>query len=154
MNVHTKWQKKIGPSFLIALILGGSLFAFVTDKNYWPFSPYPMYSKRTHPSQISWVRLYAIYEGSGEEVMITENQDTFPMSNVTFSWISVRLIWAKDKPRIHQLLNSILDIHNKKFPDRRIQELRLYWGEWDYPRKNFDPLNPDRRRMVSYVATM
>lgn len=143
----------------IVMIIGGSLYCIAADREFWPFSQYPMFSGLRGGGPRSILRLYGITEGES----ITE----IPLE-------SSKYIRPFDRPRIrsafrqirqrenHQhLLNTALGDCLRRYEALRkagrhhgppIRGVRLYRLEWWLSNPgSYDPNKPDRRDLLAEV---
>ena len=70
-------------NLLILVIVGGTLTAVFLQKEFWPFSHFPMYSVTVdYRKPSSWYALYGLVESNGEviEVFLNGSKGLFPFS--------------------------------------------------------------------------
>ena len=58
--------RKVVVGVLFILIVGGQVIAVARSEEYWPFSPYPMYSEIAQPGEYTQVRLVAVMNDGRE----------------------------------------------------------------------------------------
>ena len=70
-------------NLLIIVIVGGSLTAVVLQKEFWPFSHFPMYSVTVdYREPAPWYALYGLVESNGDvsEVLLNGSRRLFPFN--------------------------------------------------------------------------
>ena len=60
------WSRRITVAVLLTLIVGGQVIAVARSEEYWPFSPYPMYSGLVDAHEYTVVRLVAVMNDGRE----------------------------------------------------------------------------------------
>jgi hypothetical protein len=59
---------------IIAVLVGGAAFAIITDKERWPFSPYPMYSYIDKKRSVMRLELVGLAENGAETPLVIMKQ--------------------------------------------------------------------------------
>ena len=143
---------------VIFVIAGGSLFDVITDKEHWPFSPYPMFSRVLRDYTITRPELVGFTEGEpSQEISITRSPLISPLNIPHLSAAVKRAI--KDRT-VKQGLEAELDNILERYETARqtgdhdeppLQGIRLYnyYWELDPLARNLD--QPDRRELILEV---
>jgi hypothetical protein len=119
----------------IAIIIGGSGYCILADKEYWPFSHYPMYSTLTLPGPVSALQLAGVTP-DGREVPLRADWALTP-----FVWKRLKLALDRisQRPDARILLPQALHDLRMRYEDRRmagqhigepLAGLRLYRLSW------------------------
>jgi predicted membrane protein len=134
-----------------ALVLGGSLISWVRDTEYWPFSPYPMFSVLYPQTRFTTLRLYGVTnERPMSEFPLDRNAYLQPFDN---SRLSAALAIALSENRVTPALKDCLQRYEALRLSRThqgppIQAIRLYRVSWnmDVQANNVD--NPDHEELL------
>jgi hypothetical protein len=147
------------------LLIIGSLVSIAFDEEYWPFSPYPMFSGvAREPSSVSTLQLYGVpQEEPHDEILIPMDRDTnyikpFDQSQFT---TALRRIQSEHNPKkSSRLLNNALLDSLKRYEESRLvglhdgpplQGLRLYRVK-GYPEAGAENVDrPDNRELIAEV---
>jgi hypothetical protein len=143
----------------IMMIIGGSLYCIATDREYWPFSQYPMFAGLREGGPKSILRLYAITEGEFiTEIPLESNKYIQPFDRSRITAALRRICGREDHKRL--LTAALSDCLQRYEALRRvgrhsgppIQGIRLYRLEWwlGDPRL-FDANKPNRRDLLAEV---
>ncbi len=137
-----------------ALIVGGSLFSWLTDTEYWPFSPYPMFSwlyARTD-FQFTTLRLYGVDpEQPASEFPLDRNEYLEPFDN---SRLPAALALSIAENRLAPALEDCL----KRYQALRvagihhgppIERLRLYRVTWNLNGQASNVETPNHRELLA-----
>ena len=60
---------------VIGTLILGSYYAIVFDQEYWPFSPYPMYSYIMDDKMVLGMRLYGVTQGEPHREILLRDSD-------------------------------------------------------------------------------
>jgi predicted membrane protein len=136
---------------LCAAILGGSLISWVRDKEYWPFSPYPMFSILYPQRRFTTLRLYGVTQGQPpSEFPLDRNEYLQPFDN---SRLPAALAIALDENQLTPVMEDCL----KRYEALRvsgihhgppIQGLRLYRVSWNLSLQADNVENPDHKELL------
>ena len=139
-----------------AVIVGGSVFDSVTDREHWPFSPYAMFSLIENPAdEYTLLRLYGVTQREPLlEFALDKNEYLKPFDNSRMGaalWIALR------EKRLTPALKDCLKRYDAlaasgSHHGPALQALRLYRVSWTSdPRvRNVD--NPDRKELLAEVS--
>jgi hypothetical protein len=85
---------------IIAVISGGSLFAIIKDTEYWPFSPYGMYSDMRRERSLIRRRLFGVTAGDrSQETPLVDYQYIRPFDEERLSRALSRIPKKSDEQR-------------------------------------------------------
>lgn len=76
-NSLMEFKSKILFSFILVVFILGHLGSLFFQKEYWPFSPYPMYSEALHSEEWSYFSISA-YNAQGEDIDFSIRKAFFP----------------------------------------------------------------------------
>lgn len=137
---------------LLCLIIAGSTYAVVAEREIWPFSPYPMYSWIEKNRSVKRLQLYGVtIEATPQEFPIIAMKHLAPLDDA-------RLYVALQRVKGRALKHSLTDMLQRYEELRRsgdhdgppLQGLRLYQLVWkDIDPEHFKPTGPDQRRLIS-----
>ena len=144
------------------LIVIGSLFSIIFDKEYWPFSPYPMFSDiRREASSVSTLQLYGVTQGEPhDEILISMDRKPYikPFQGSVFMTALKRMESEHNPKKSSRLLNEGLLDTLKRYEKHRLagdhdgpplQGLRLYRVK-GYPEAGSGNVNrPDDRKLIA-----
>lgn len=139
----------------IAVITGGSLFAIIKDAEYWPFSPYGMYSDMRRERSLTWLRLFGVTKAEEPQeipLLAPEYIQPFDQSRLPKALSQMRR--NPDKLR-EALRDCLMRYESLRLAGRHqgppLQGIRLYRLEWqlDPWARNAD--RPDRRTLILEV---
>lgn len=157
----TRWRMAVVQLGLF-VIVGGSLFDVVTQREHWPFSPYPMYSKIELDSSTTKYYVYGVpAAGSGhraDEISLQSFAYTAPLSTIRLGSGLSKLQWRNNRDELLQrTLRDLLARYERlrlagRHPGPPLQSIRLYQEEWllDPWARNLD--QPDRRALLIEVT--
>ncbi len=147
----------------ISLVVMGSLLCIATDREFWPFSQYPMFSEVTTAAgggALKELRLIGITaEATPREFSLSDLGCTYPFRR---SRLKTAIKWISKRPHSQQLLNeaarNMLVLYEENCRSGRcdgppLRGIRLMWLEWDH----IDPTSPgfgapDRQVILAEVA--
>lgn len=149
---------------VIALLIIASLYVIVSDREYWPFSQYPMYSMLVKPKDsLEGLRLFGVtQEEPHHEIPVRDYQYLQPFARgrmyLALEWIYIKS--ARNPEKRQQMLNEALLDSLKRYEELRLagrhdgpplQGMRLYGVHWrlDARAKNVD--QPDNRILLAEV---
>ena len=147
------------------LIIIGSLLSIIFDEEYWPFSPYPMFSGVAgKASSAPTLRLYGVtQEEPHDEILIPTNRDIDYIKPFEASqfFTGLRRMESEHNPKkSSRLLNKALLDSLKRYEESRLagrhdgpplQGLKLYKVK-GYSEAGLDNVDrPDDRKLVAEV---
>jgi hypothetical protein len=146
----------------IVTIIGGSLYCIVTDREYWPFSQYPMFASIRGDGPRSSLRLYGITEGkSVTEIPLVSSKYIQPFDR---SRIMAALRQIRRREDYKSLLTPALTDCLRRYEALRragrhsgppIQGIRLYQLDWWYGDPSSYAVNkPDKRELLAEVLSL
>lgn len=151
----------------IIFIIAGSLFCLAFDREYWPFSPYPMYSEITEKGSVSGMRLYGVARGAPHrEVSLfarsyPESRAYLePFDRLRMGRALERLASRRDPETRRRLLErSLLDSLRRYEQLRRagnhdgprLQGMRMYDCHWRFDARARNADRPDSRTLIAEV---
>jgi hypothetical protein len=145
------------------LLIIGSLLSIIRDEEYWPFSPYPMFSgvNRT-PYSSSTLQLYGVtQEEPHDEILIpTDRGDYIQPFEPSMFLTALKRIQSENNPkRSSRLLNKALLDSLKRYEKFRLagrhdgpplQGLRLYRVKKGDPEAGVENVDrPDDRKLIA-----
>lgn len=137
-----------------AAIVGGSLFSWVKDTEYWPFSPYPMFSMLSPRTDFLFttLRLYGVtQEQPFSEFPLDENEYLEPFDN---SRLPTAFAPAVLENRMTPLLKDCLERYESLrasgiHQGPAIQALRLYRVTWHLNAQASNVRTPDHKELLA-----
>ncbi len=152
---------------VIALLIIGSLFCVVFDREYWPFSQYPMFSEVKRDYSYSGQRLYGVaQEAPHHEVpLLASSYDESyaymePFDQIRLSTALGRIKSTRDPERRQKLLEEALLDCLKRYEELRLaghhdgpplQGMRLYKSSWQLDARAANVDQPDSRELIAEV---
>lgn len=143
---------------VIAIVVLPSLFCIATDREYWPYSPYPMYSGLPGNTRDE-VAVFAVpARPGGDEFELREEEQILPFDRQRLWQASRRILrFAEREGDTERLDAALTDLHTRYERRRRagehdgppIRSVRIYRQFWDDIDPRVNPLPPpDRRYLV------
>jgi hypothetical protein len=146
------------------LLIIGSLFSLILDEEYWPFSPYPMFSKVAgKASSAPTLQLYGVtQEEPHDEILIPTDRSLYigPFDGPRFIAALRRMQSEHNPKKSSRLLNKGLLDSLKRYEKSRLagrhdgpplQGLKLYKVK-GYSEAGLDNVDrPDDRKLVAEV---
>lgn len=119
---------------IIAVVAGGSLFAIIRDAEYWPFSPYGMYSDVRRERSLIRRRLFGVLAGDGsQEIPLVDPQYIRPFDEERLSRALSQMPRNSDKRR-EALRDCLVRYEELRQAGRHhgppLQGIRLYQVYW------------------------
>ena len=145
---------------VIFIIIGGSLFDVITQREHWPFSPYSMFSSVRREYSLSWLKLFGLTDiDSSREIPLTNPQYIQPLDDINIQMA----MSMKKKPDnvsyesyVEEALRHILTRYEVlriagDHDGPELRGIRLYRYQW-----KLDPLThgverPDLRELILEV---
>jgi hypothetical protein len=136
-----------------ALIIGGSLISWIRDREYWPFSPYPMFSELVPGTdfRFSALKLYGVTQEQPQwEVPLDRNEYLEPFDN---SRLNVALDIAVRQKRVAAVLKDCLERYEALriagiHQGPAIQGIRVYHVTWNMNTSASNVSRPDQRELL------
>jgi hypothetical protein len=143
---------------VIALVVVPSLFCLVTDREYWPYSPYPMYSGLAGGAR-NQIVVFAVPAAPGEsEFRLLGGAQIHPFDRSRLGQASRRVMRATERDgEVGRLDAALNDLHARYEAHRvaglhdgpPIRAVRIYQQLWDDVDPRIIPSPPpDERRLV------
>jgi predicted membrane protein len=135
-----------------ALILGGSLISWVRDTEYWPFSPYPMFSVLYTQARFTTLRLYGVTkEQPLSEFPLDRNVYLQPFDD---SRLPAALAIALSENQVTPALQDCLQRYEAlrlsgTHQGPPIQAIRLYRVTWNMNVRANNVDNPDHKELLA-----
>ena len=150
-------------SSVSVLLIVGSLFSILFDREYWPFSPYPMFSGVVRDvSSGSTLQLYGVMqEEPHDEILIPMYRDTNyirPFDQAQFTTALRRMESEHNPKKSSRLLNRGLLDTLKRYEESRLagyhdgpplQALRLYRVKGQPDTRIENAVQPDDHKLVA-----
>ena len=152
---------------VVTLLIAGSLYDIVMDRETWPFSQYPMYSE-LHGSGLAQLQLFGVaQEEPHQEIPLNDPSYIEPVSEYLRPFDRSRIRWALNwilvkngnYQRQQTLDDALLDCLKRYETLRRagrhdgpaLEGVRLYRLQWrlDPGARNVD--RPDNRTLIAEV---
>ncbi len=141
---------------LIALLIGGSLFAIVFDTDwYWPFSTYPMYASAVRAPRLRSYRLEGETAGGAlVSLMGTRALEPFEPSRMTSAFRAL----SRNPDRCRLALADLLERYNRRVRSGALAgpplvKLRLYLARWRLDAPELAPeAAPDEQVLVAQIG--
>ena len=149
-------------TFVIAVVVLPSLFCIVTDREYWPYSPYPMYSELVGGPR-NQVVVYAVpADPDAPEFRLHEQALIHPFDRQRLDRAARRVMRSAERDGEHWRVDAAVADLYTRYERRReagehdgppIRAVRIYQHLWDDadPRQIPEP-PPDQRRLVGESA--
>ena len=155
-------------NLIITFLIAGSLFCIIFDKEYWPFSQYPMFSKVQTDYSLSGLRLYGVpqeephHEFSLLAYSYTKSYAYMePFDQIRLDTALRKMERKKRKPeKRDRLLNGALLGSLERYEQLRLagrhdgpplQGMRLYELEWHLDSWASNVERPDHRELIAEV---
>ncbi len=143
---------------VIGTLILGSYLALILDREFWPFSPYPMYSYTVNDKTVTGMRLYGVTQEEPHREIPLRNPDYVrPFSPFALEFAWGRLYLKGDRRALDEALRDSLRRYEKfraagRHDGPPLAGMRLYQEEWrlDPQAENLD--QPDHRRLVAEVG--
>jgi hypothetical protein len=139
---------------IIAVLICGSLYDIVADREHWPFSQYPMFSGVWRSPTFTWLRLTGV-TASGDEFVLDTNDYIEPFDQSRLAKGLKRILDEKRDPgRIQVALGDCLRRYEELRREARhsgppLIAMRLYELEWTIDRRAANVDHPDWRRFIA-----
>jgi len=140
---------------VIVVLGGGSLFAIINDAEYWPFSPYGMYSDMRRERSLTWLRLFGVTKAEEpQEIPLLAPEYIQPFDQARLPKALSQMSRNPDKQR-EALRDCLRRYESLRQAGRHhgppLQGVRLYRLEWqlDPLARNVD--RPERRALILEV---
>ena len=154
----SKYRLLLANTVIVFIILG-SLYCIVLDREYWPFSQYPMFSNLRGKSQRSLSRLYGITKDNpNNEVPLFPKKHLQPFDE---SQIKTALGKIHKRKNSETLLNAALKDCLRRYEALReagdhkgppLEGIRLYRLRWQLDdERTFQPDKPRSRKRLAQV---
>ena len=133
---------------LLALLVGGQLYAVITSEEHWPFSPYPMYAELNQTREYKVIRLVGVTAPPGSRELTLDS-----------AWLRKSLAKAARHPQADTMLlksaRSYVQKYSWRNPHNRdaphLRALRIYEQVWDLRGDASNQEAPDRvRRLLEF----
>jgi hypothetical protein len=146
-----------GISFLLIL---GSLFCIISDREYWPFSQYPMFSAIERTNSVSALQLYGVTQEEQPDEILMDERHIEPFNKARFTMALRRMESKRNPEKRSRLLKEALLDSLKRYEKLRLaglhdgpplQGARLYRVEWQIDARLGRPDLPDHRKLIAEV---
>lgn len=142
-----------------ALILG-SYYALVFDQEFWPFSPYPMYSSILYEKTVMGMRLYGVTQEEPHREILLRDPDyvrPFNPHALELAWEGVRLKGGENNQTLKEALRDSLrryeDLRTAgRHHGPRLEGMRLYQEQWQMDARAENLNRPDHRWLIAEVG--
>jgi hypothetical protein len=145
-------------SMLMVVFIGGSIYDIVTNREDWPLSQYPMFSKVDLSPTMEAIRLFGVtQETLPREIPLLDNELIKPFDQRRLSSaIEATYYNPARRPLTEALLRDIL----RRYEARRVngehsgpplQAVRAYQSTWTLDSKARNANSPDPRRLLAEV---
>lgn len=145
---------------VIFVIIVGSVYDILTQREHWPFSPYSMFSTVRREYSLSWFRLYGLTEiDSSREIPLIESEYIQPLGD-----IHVQITMSKKRKPYNASYEQYLEeaLHHilARYEVLRIagdhngpqlRGIRLYRYEWKLDPRIHGVERPDIRELLLEV---
>lgn len=162
----SKWRALLLHSVLV-LLIAGSLYDIIMDRETWPFSQYPMYSEQ-HGTRLAQLQLFGItQEEPHHEIALDDPSYVQPASQYLQpfdrSRLRLALAWilAKNErnPNPEMLDDALLDCLRRyealrlagRHDGPPLQGIRLYQLQWWLDPQARNVASPDNRIFIAEV---
>jgi hypothetical protein len=145
---------------IIVLLASGSLFTVIVDKEYWPFSQYPMFSTLAQTEKVSRLQLYGVTQEEQDEIALRSTEYIHPFNTTRLDRYFRKINKTSDPEKRQQLLNEALLDSLKRYENLRLagrhdgpvlQSMRLYKVSWQINarKKKVKKNQPERRELIA-----
>src|SRR3954471_18639641 len=145
---RAQFGRKIIVAALLALIVGGQAIAVATSEEYWPFSPYPMYSGLVETGDYTVIQLIAV-TNDGRELAL----------NAVWLRKWMNRLSRRDNPR-EELERAMVKYvrkdgwhrpgDSKKSPPK-LKALRAYEQHWTLKGDAANATKPDSSKLLAEI---
>lgn len=163
-------MNRLVSNLVILVIVGGTLTALVLNKEFWPFSHYPMYSVTVdYRKPCHWYGVYGLVEDDGKltEVYLNKSKKFFPLNegkmaqSLGYSKVAYNgRMWASymeiSDEFYHRKLLGLLKLYNRNLKklsnpanEAPLVGIRLYWLEYPDKLPRPVPVEPTRVRLIA-----
>lgn len=142
---------------LVAVVVGGHLYALAVDRELWPFSQYPMYARATDAWTVLVPRLVGVRH-DGRETDLVDTQYLEPFDQARLMQALATLLQQPDgRVRATTALADCLNRYERRRRDRAhdgpaLRALRLYHMLWTLEPTARNVGTPERRDLVLEVT--
>lgn len=138
---------------VFAAVVGGHLLEIVTQREHWPFSPYPMWSFASTSWDLQDHRLYGVTdEPSPREILLQKPEYFAPLPS---RFMRLQMIHGLEEAKHGrpQRLDAITRDYLRRYEQRReaglhhgppLRGLRMYLYEWHMDRDASNRASPER----------
>ena len=145
---------------VIVLLITGSLLTVVFDKEYWPFSQYPMFSNLATGNVTMWLLYGVPQEEPQQEILLRDAKYIKPFNLSRLSAAFKRMDSNRDPEKRQQLLNEALLDSLNRYEELRLakhhdgpalQSIRLYKVQWQIDAQGQNIDQPNQRELIAEV---
>jgi hypothetical protein len=161
MAARMSRRRLIAAHGLIGVLLAGHAWCLIMDREYWPFSQYPLYATLARPGAFDYLMLFGVPSGGQPEFAITQKKYIQP-----FDWVRLNRAFARLEARPDdetQLAAGLQDCWARydrlrdagRHRGPALDAIRLYRYAWDHldPRTSEADAQPDRRILLAEVTS-
>ena len=123
--------RKLAVNLLVAFFLTGSAVSLIRQRDFWPFSPYPMFAA-LQPAEMEILEVVGIASTDSNEISLAPSRRTSIVAGTRHRVTLERLIENGTEPEIRRYLaNTARRYEQSQSPDKgTLRAVRLYKSRW------------------------
>jgi hypothetical protein len=145
---------------IIGTLILGSYYALVFDREFWPFSPYPMYSSILDEKTVTGMRLYGVTQEEPHREILLRDPDyvrPFNPHALELAWEGVRVKGGESNQALKEALRDSLRRYEElrtagRHHGPRLEGMRLYQEQWQMDARAENLNRPDHRWLIAEVG--
>ena len=138
------------PHLVIAAILLGSALSIVNQRDYWPFSHYPMFADVQGPD-LSILEVVGI-SSENHEISLAPSRRTSVVGGKRFQDALALLVERQRTEELHDYLVSLARRYQRTAAALPLQSVRLYRARWRATPVQSPPVQRIERTLVTEIG--
>ena len=145
-------HRKLAVNLLVALFVTGSAVALVIQRDFWPFSHYPMFAA-LQPPELDILEVVGIDSTGAEEIPLAPSRRSSLVAGARYRAMLDRLIENGTEPEIRAYLESAARWYARARSDDtgRLRAVRLYRSRWQAVPDDEPPARRIGRQLLAEV---
>ena len=144
-------HRRLVPNLLIATIVLGSAVSLINQREYWPFSPYPMFADLQKPDIAIFDIVGVPAAGSDKEISLAPSRRTAIVAGRRYQDALARLVDG-DAPELHRYLTRVAHRFAERQPAApTLRTVRLYRSRWEAVPQQSPPALRTARELVAEI---
>ena len=142
-------SRRLAVNLFVALFLCGSAISVITQRDFWPFSNYPMFAA-LQPPEVRVLEVVGIRAGDSEEVPLAPSRRTSIVAGARYRMTLDRLLAYGSELELHDYLQDVARRYEGARADERptFQAVRLYRTQWRAVPDESPPVRRIGRRLL------